>query len=122
MRGTFANIRLKNLMLPAPRAGVTVQSVRRADVDLRRRDEVPGDGRRSSSSPARVRHRLLARLAAKGTMLLGVKAVSRRASRDPPLEPRRDGSPPAPVPAGEDASTLGLTGKETFDVAGVAEG
>ena len=43
MRGTFANIRLRNLLLPGTEGGVTLHiSERRADVHLRRRDEIQG--------------------------------------------------------------------------------
>ena len=47
MRGTFANIRLSNLMLPGVEGGMTSSSAKRrqrraAAVDLRRGDEVQG--------------------------------------------------------------------------------
>ena len=77
-RGTFANVRIKNLMVPGVEGGVTIhQPERRADVDLRRGDEIsetktaarsfwPG----RNTAPAQSRD-----WAAKGTRLLGVKAV-----------------------------------------------
>ena len=41
-RGTFANVRIKNLMVPGVEGGVTHSPAgRRADVDLRRGDELP---------------------------------------------------------------------------------
>ena len=54
-RGTFANVRIKNLMVPGVEGGVTVhQPDGDADVDLRRGDAVSDrKGRRSWSSPAR---------------------------------------------------------------------
>ena len=56
---------------------------------------------RSSSSPARSTAPGSSRdWAAKGPLLLGVRAVDRRDVRaDPPHEPRGDGHPAAPVPA-----------------------
>ena len=55
MRGTFANIRLRNLLLPGTEGGVTLHMPDgRADVDLRRGDALQGRrARRWSSSPAR---------------------------------------------------------------------
>ena len=101
MRGTFANIRLKNLMRRR-RGGRTSRvhlPTRRADVDLRRGDEVPG-AKTSARRPRgrRVRHRLVARLGREG------HDAPRRARRHreelrahPPLEPRGHGRPAAPV-------------------------
>ncbi|MCK7521282.1 MAG: hypothetical protein MZV64_28165 [Ignavibacteriales bacterium] len=63
---------------PAPRAASRVHlPERRGDADLRRRDEVPGRGRAARrSSPARSTASGSSRdWAAKGTALLGVKAV-----------------------------------------------
>ena len=55
MRGTFANIRLRNLLLPGTEGGVTLHlPVGRADVDLRRGDAATRPrARRWSCSPAR---------------------------------------------------------------------
>ena len=55
VRGTFANIRLKNLLAPGHRGRRDAPPARRrADVDLRRRDAVPGRGRAAGRSwPAR---------------------------------------------------------------------
>ena len=44
MRGTFANIRIKNEMLDGVEGGYTPRAGRRADLDLRRRDGLPGGG------------------------------------------------------------------------------
>ncbi len=61
--------------------------------------------------------------AAKGTMLLGVKAVIAKSfERIHRSNLAGMGVLPLQFQAGEDAATLGLTGKETFEVAGVAEG
>ncbi len=78
MRGTFANIRLKNEMAPGTEGGVTrYMPDGDGDVDLRRRDEVPEGracrwwsfaGKEYGTGSSRD-------WAAKGTLLLGVKAV-----------------------------------------------
>jgi aconitase A len=44
VRGTFANIRIKNLMLGGEEGGNTIHIRRREAGDLRRRDEVQGRG------------------------------------------------------------------------------
>ena len=78
MRGTFANIRLRNLLVPGIEGGVTMHLPDGdADVDLRRR--------RCSTSARACRSSILAGKeygsgssrdwAAKGTLLLGVRAV-----------------------------------------------
>ena len=55
--------------------------------------------------------------AAKGTMLLGVRAVLAVELRaHPPQQPRRHGRVAAGVPQGEDREHLGLNGTETFDI------
>ena len=78
VRGTFANIRLKNLMRPRRRGRRhRAPARRRADVDLRRGDEVP-ERRRAAGRPRRqgVRHRLArATGRPRAPMLLGVRAV-----------------------------------------------
>ena len=55
LRGTFANIRIKNQLVPGVEGGYTIHMPEpRADVHLRRRDTLQGRGqRRSSSSPAK---------------------------------------------------------------------
>ena len=99
MRGTFANIRLRNLLAPDT-GGRLHEEGRRGQADLRRRGRVPR-GRHAALRDRRqgVRLRLLARLGGEGS------AAARRALRDrrvvrahPPLEPGRHGHPAAPVP------------------------
>ena len=61
--------------------------------------------------------------AAKGTMLLGVRAVIAKSfERIHRANLAGMGVLPLQFEAGEDAKTLGLTGRETFDVTGIAEG
>ena len=77
-RGTFANIRIRNLLAPGTEGGVTRHLPDGdADVDLRRGDEIQSRRRAARSSwpapntaPARSRD-----WAAKGPFLLGVRAV-----------------------------------------------
>ncbi len=78
MRGTFANIRLRNLLAPGTEGGWTDPSAqRRKNVHLRRRDEISREkacrcmviaGKEYGSGSSRD-------WAAKGTILLGVRAV-----------------------------------------------
>ena len=62
-RGTFANVRIKNLMVPGTEGGVTKyfsdrRAEWRADVDLRCGDEIRGDEDSAGHSRrARIRHR-----------------------------------------------------------------
>ena len=78
MRGTFANIRIRNEMVPGVEGGMTKHYPSgEHDADLRRGDALQGGGRAAGRSSA-ARNTAPARSrdwAAKGTMLLGVKAV-----------------------------------------------
>ena len=125
MRGTFANIRLENLMIPGTEGGITLH--------------LPG-GEQMSIYDAAVKYQKTKTLlvilggaeygtgssrdwAAKGTMPLGVKAViSKSFERIHRSSLAGMGLLPLQFQAGEDAQTLGLTGEETFDIGGVAEG
>ncbi|MBP7675006.1 MAG: aconitate hydratase AcnA [Thermoanaerobaculia bacterium] len=125
MRGTFANIRLKNLMLPGTEGGVTVHVPTGEPMsiyDAAMKYQASGTplvvfaGAEYGTGSSRD-------WAAKGTMLLGVKAVVAKSfERIHRSNLAGMGVLPLQFAAGEDAQTLGLTGKETFDVAGVAEG
>ncbi len=80
----------------------------RADVDLRRVDEVPGreDAARRRGRRG-IRHGLVARLGGQGDDAPRRPGGHREELRaDPPLEPRRDGRPPAPVRAGPGRAEL----------------
>ena len=125
MRGTFANIRLKNLMLPGTEGGVTVhvpsgEPMSIYDASMKYQAEgtplVVLAGAEYGTGSSRD-------WAAKGTMLLGVKAVVAKSfERIHRSNLAGMGVLPLQFAAGEDAQTLGLTGKETFDVGNVADG
>ena len=101
MRGTFANIRIRNKMLAGHR-GRRDQAlpVRRADVDLRRGDAVPGRGRAAGRLRRQgIRHRLVARLGGQGHRAARRPRGHRRELRaHPPLQPGRHGRRALPVP------------------------
>ena len=88
IRGTFANIRLRNLLAPGTEGGGTRHLPgRRTDDDLRRRHEIPG--RRRAADRARrqgIRLRSSRDWAAKGTLLLGVRAVIAESLRAHPSQ------------------------------------
>ena len=103
MRGTFAQHPAAQPR--SSREGGAVHGPpagRRAAVHLRRRDALPGRGRAARRHRrARVRLRLVARLGGQGHGAARRPGGHRRELRaDPPIEPRRDGRPAAPVPAG----------------------
>jgi len=82
MRGTFANIRIKNFMLKGADGNIPEGGLTRhwpdgeQDVDLRRRHEVPAGARAAGGvRRRRIRQRLLARLGREG------HASARRARR-----------------------------------------
>jgi aconitate hydratase len=123
VRGTFANIRLKNLMVPGVEGGVTVHvpSGERMDIydaACRYREEgtplVVLAGKEYGSGSSRD-------WAAKGTLLLGVRAVIAESyERIHRSNLVGMGVLPLQFKAGESAESLGLTGKERLDVAGLA--
>ncbi|HVP39797.1 MAG TPA: aconitate hydratase AcnA, partial [Candidatus Saccharimonadales bacterium] len=125
MRGTFANIRLKNLLVPGSEGNVTVH--------------LP-DGERMSVYDAAVKYQaegvpllVLAGKeygtgssrdwAAKGTLLLGVRAVLAESyERIHRSNLVGMGVLPLQYEAGQSAESLGLTGQEVFDVTGLERG
>ncbi|WP_298457019.1 aconitate hydratase [uncultured Cellulomonas sp.] len=122
IRGTFANIRLRNQLVPGVEGGFTVnhltgeqttiydaaQAYAAADVPL-----VILGGKEYGSGSSRD-------WAAKGTRLLGVRAVITESfERIHRSNLIGMGVLPLQFPAGENAESLGLDGTETFDVAGV---
>jgi aconitate hydratase len=125
VRGTFANIRLKNLLVPGVEGGVTVhlptgERMSIYDASMRyQKDKTPLvvlAGAEYGTGSSRD-------WAAKGTQLLGVRAVIAKSfERIHRSNLVGMGVLPLQFNAGEDAKTLGLTGKETFEITGVAEG
>ena len=123
VRGTFANIRLKNLMVPGVEGGVTVHvpSGERLDIyDAAERYRAEATplmviaGKEYGSGSSRD-------WAAKGTLLLGVRAVLAESyERIHRSNLVGMGVLPLQFKAGENAESLGLTGTETLDVTGIA--
>ena len=122
MRGTFANVRLRNLLAPGTEGGVTRllpsgEQMSIFDAAMRyRADGVPLvvlAGREYGSGSSRD-------WAAKGPALLGVRVVIaesfERIHRSNLLGM---GILPLQFTEGTSMATLGLTGEETFDIAGL---
>jgi aconitate hydratase len=126
IRGTFANIRLRNQLAPGTEGGVT-------------RDLTAPDGPVTTVYEASERYLAAGTplvvlagkeygsgssrdWAAKGTALLGVKAVIAESyERIHRSNLIGMGVLPLQFPEGESADSLGLAGEETFDVIGVGE-
>jgi aconitate hydratase len=125
VRGTFANIRLKNLLVPGTEGGVTVHFPDGArmpifDAAMRYRGEgvplVILAGKEYGSGSSRD-------WAAKGTALLGVKAVLAESyERIHRSNLIGMGVAPLQFRDGENAASLGLSGQEAFSIAGLAQG
>ena len=125
VRGTLANIRLKNLLLPGTEGGVTahlpdgeVMSV--YDAAMRYQEEgvplVIIGGRQYGTGSSRD-------WAAKGVQLQGVRAVLAESyERIHRSNLIGMGVLPLQFRSGEGARTLGLTGREVFDISGIAAG
>ncbi len=121
MRGTFANIRLRNLLLPGSEGGVTVHipdGEQMSIYDAAMKYQAEGTpliilaGKEYGSGSSRD-------WAAKGTMLLGVKAVIAESfERIHRSNLIGMGVLPLQFPAGQSAQSLGLTGKESFAISG----
>jgi aconitate hydratase len=124
VRGTFANIRLKNLLAPGTEGGITLhlpdgKRMSIYDAAMRYRDEgVPLmvlAGKEYGSGSSRD-------WAAKGTLLLGVRAVlAETYERIHRSNLVGMGVLPLQFREGESAATLGLTGQEVFAVAGLSD-
>jgi aconitate hydratase len=122
VRGTFANIRLKNLMVPGVEGGVTVHipSGDRMDVyDAAERYKAEGTplvvvaGKEYGSGSSRD-------WAAKGTLLLGVRAVIAESyERIHRSNLVGMGVLPLQFKPGQNAESLGLTGRERLSVTGI---
>jgi aconitate hydratase A / 2-methylisocitrate dehydratase len=125
MRGTFANIRLRNLLVPGVEGGVTVHlpdNVQASIYDAAMRYKQEGTplvvlaGREYGTGSSRD-------WAAKGTMLLGVRAVIAE-SYERIHRSNLIGMGVAPLQflPGQNAAALGLTGRETYDITGLDRG
>jgi aconitate hydratase len=125
VRGTFANIRLRNLMLPGVEGGYTLhvpsgEELSIYDAAMRYQQEetplVVVAGAEYGSGSSRD-------WAAKGVLLLGVQAVLAKSfERIHRSNLIGMGVLPLQFEDGVDAQALGLTGKETFDIEGIAGG
>ncbi|MCS7187256.1 MAG: aconitate hydratase AcnA, partial [Armatimonadota bacterium] len=132
MRGTFANVRLRNLLTPDREGGWTVyfgdeeQGVKEKEVmtiyDAAMKYKEKGvplmviGGKEYGSGSSRD-------WAAKGPALLGVKAViAETFERIHRSNLVGMGILPLQFKPGENRETLGLTGEEVFDIEGIAEG
>jgi aconitate hydratase len=125
MRGTFANIRLRNLLAPGTEGGVTIHldsGEEMAIYDAAMRYAETGTplvvlaGKEYGSGSSRD-------WAAKGTKLLGVRAVIAESfERIHRSNLVGMGVLPLQFAAGESVESLGLTGKETFSIDGIEGG
>ena len=125
MRGTFANIRLRNLLTPDAEGNVTehLPSAERMSIfDAAQRYAAEGTqlvilaGKEYGSGSSRD-------WAAKGPFLLGVRAVIAESyERIHRSNLVGMGILPLQYLPGENAMTLGLTGRERFSVTGIADG
>ena len=124
IRGTFANIRLRNLLAPGTEGGVTTklpEDEQMSIYDASRKYIEEGTplivlgGKEYGSGSSRD-------WAAKGTALLGVRAVLvesfERIHRSNLIGM---GVLPLQFRPGQSVASLGLTGQETFDITGVEE-
>jgi aconitate hydratase len=122
IRGTFANIRLRNQLAPGTEGGVTVKDGKEMSIyDASRAYIAEGTplivlgGKEYGSGSSRD-------WAAKGTALLGVRAVLvesfERIHRSNLIGM---GVLPLQFKPGENAESLGLTGQELFNIEGIEE-
>ena len=124
MRGTFGNVRIRNLMLDDREGGYTVHVPSGDELsiyDAAMRYESEGTplivlaGREYGTGSSRD-------WAAKGTLLLGVKAVIAESyERIHRSNLVGMGVLPLQFEEGDTPRSLGLTGRETFDILGISE-
>ncbi|MBI5832522.1 MAG: aconitate hydratase AcnA [Armatimonadetes bacterium] len=123
MRGTFANIRLRNALVPGVEGGVTVyrgEQMSIYDAAMKYAGDGVGllvlAGKEYGSGSSRD-------WAAKGPKLLGVRAVLAESyERIHRSNLVGMGIAPLQYLAGETAASLGLTGLESYRIDGIAEG
>ncbi|MEK9501041.1 aconitate hydratase AcnA [Gemmatimonadota bacterium DH-20] len=123
MRGTFANVRIKNLLLDGKEGGYTIHLPTGEEMsifDASMKYQAAGTplvvlaGSEYGTGSSRD-------WAAKGTSLLGVKAVIATSyERIHRSNLVGMGVLPLQFRSGDSAASLGLTGHETFDISGVA--
>jgi aconitate hydratase len=124
VRGTFANIRLRNLLVPGKEGGYTVHFPDREQMSIfdaatrYKQEGVPLlviAGKEYGSGSSRD-------WAAKGTLLLGVKAVLAESyERIHRSNLVGMGVLPLQFQQGQNAASLGLTGEEVFDITGLGD-
>ena len=125
MRGTFANVRLRNLLAPGTEGGWTrilpdgkQTSIYEAAVDYQK-DSIPLlviAGKEYGTGSSRD-------WAAKGTLLLGIRAVIAESfERIHRSNLIGMGVLPLQFVAGQGRENLGLTGEETFTISGITQG
>ena len=124
IRGTFANIRLRNRLVPGSEGGVTMHLPDGEVMSIYDASEkyiaegtplVVIAGAEYGTGSSRD-------WAAKGTILLGVKAVIAKSfERIHRSNLVMMGVLPLQFKEGEDAASLGLTGRETFDIVGISD-
>jgi aconitate hydratase len=123
MRGTFANVRIKNLMIPGSEGGITLKGgEQQAIYDAAMAYQSEGTplmifaGEEYGTGSSRD-------WAAKGTKLLGVKAVVAKSfERIHRANLAGMGVLPCQFKDGVDAATLKLDGSETYDLEGIESG
>ncbi|MCG6989725.1 MAG: aconitate hydratase AcnA [Gemmatimonadetes bacterium] len=125
MRGTFANVRIKNLLVPGREGGYTVHIPSGEEMsiyDAAMRYEADGTplvvvaGKEYGTGSSRD-------WAAKGTLLLGVRAVIAESfERIHRSNLVGMGVLPLEFTGDDSAQSLGLTGRETFALEGIAGG
>jgi aconitate hydratase len=125
MRGTFANVRLKNQLVPGVEGGVTrhlPDGERMSIYDAAIKYKAEGvpllviAGKEYGSGSSRD-------WAAKGTFMLGVRAVIAESyERIHRSNLIGMGVLPMQFLAGENPESLGLTGEESYSISGIADG
>jgi aconitate hydratase len=125
VRGTFANVRLRNQMAPGTEGGWTTHQpdgevMAIYDAAMKYKDEgvalVVIAGKEYGSGSSRD-------WAAKGTLLLGVNAVIAESfERIHRSNLVNMGVLPLQFQSGENAASLGLTGRERYELTGIAQG
>ena len=125
MRGTFANIRLRNLLAPGTEGGITrylPSNEQMSIFDASMKYQADGTplvviaGKEYGTGSSRD-------WAAKGTLLLGVRAVIAESyERIHRSNLIGMGVLPLEFEAGDGREALGLTGEETFAISGITEG